>query len=60
MTDKLAEENVDSPGEALAKMRGNRLVEKLADQLPEADIETLRTHGLTLRPRCWSTLWLNG
>ena len=38
MTDKLAEEKVDSPGEALAKMRGKQLVEKLADQLPEAGI----------------------
>lgn len=47
LTDKLAEEQVDSLGETLTKMKARRLVEKLADRLSEAEIETLATLGPT-------------
>lgn len=60
LTDELAEKQVDSLGETLTKMKARRLVEKLADRLSEAEIETLATHGPTLRPGSQSTLWLTG
>ena len=52
LTDKLAEEQVDSLGETRTKMKARRLVEKLADRLSEAESETLATQGPNLRPRC--------
>lgn len=47
LTDKLADEQVDSLGVTLTKMKARRLVEKLANRLSEAVIETLATHGPT-------------